>query len=54
MTVDDTPTPKPDPGNSPPEDWSEDFPENDPNQLSIFGEINSIAVSLPEPVRESE
>lgn len=44
--------PLPDPGNSPPEDWSKDFDEGDPVQLEIFEDINARAVSMPEPERD--
>lgn len=47
-------TPLPDPGNAPPEEWSKDFDENDPVQLSMFEDINAVAVTLPEPQREGE
>ncbi len=39
----------PDPGNSEPDVWSADFAEDDPVQLSMFEDINTVAVSLPEP-----
>lgn len=39
--------PEPDPGNAPPEQWSEDFDEETRN--AVFARVNDVAVTLPEP-----